>query len=59
LRVMAWAVLRGKCEARKLTLRGRVAVRSTMKDVLVGFTFLLMVMAPVILAMDIFEWKRY
>ena len=30
-----------------------------MKDVLVGFTFLLMVMAPVILAMDIFEWKRY
>jgi hypothetical protein len=30
-----------------------------MKDVLAGFAFLLMVMAPVILAMDISEWKRY
>jgi hypothetical protein len=30
-----------------------------MKDALVAATFLLMVMAPVILAMDIFEWKRH
>jgi hypothetical protein len=30
-----------------------------MKDVLAGLTFLLMVMSPVILAMDISEWKRY
>jgi hypothetical protein len=40
-------------------LPARVSVRCWMKDILVAITFVLLVMGPAILAMDIFERKHY